>query len=133
MLDTNILNGCRVAYIEPKSLVHDVLSYISAKKLMAILCSEPDTKKKVFRPGVEEDPNYILAKEITSEFNMNPTGFQWMASSNIILKQMSMKVKPGLGHSQAFDLYVTITSYGEEILEDLEKGMEVELYLDYTD
>ena len=42
MFDTDIINGARVAYIEPKSLVHEVLSFVAAQKIMGILCSGDD-------------------------------------------------------------------------------------------
>ncbi len=134
MFDTNIIDGCRVAFIEPKSLVHEVLSFVAAQKIMAILCSddETDAPEIVFGTSharrIKLDPSYVPAVEVSREFDISPTGINWLYITNLLKPEFTLNVSLGGRTSQCN--YLQLTSFGEEVLDDLEKGQEVELNLD---
>lgn len=137
MFDTDIIDECHVAYIEPKSLVHEVLSFIAAQKIMGILCSgdegEPDFPEP---PGhvlsshtrrIKNDPSYIQTTIVSREFDLKPNGIDWLFTTNLLRFEVTFEHSKGpIAHCN----YVQLTSFGEEVLDDLEKGQEVELYLD---
>lgn len=133
MFDTDVINGERVAYIEPKSLVHEVLSYIASQKIMAILCSDQDEgfDREMFgtrhSQRIENDPNFVLTNEVSREFNLNPEGFRWLYSTHILTQEFTLRAtNNGVRNVD----YITMTDYGEQVLNWLEKGEEVTLYLD---
>lgn len=136
MFDTDIIDGARVAYIEPKSLVHEILSYIAAQKIMAILCSENEgfdqaNLGRVFSAlhsrRIENNPNFVLTNEVSREFNLNPEGFKWLYLTHILVQELTLRATDyGVRH----DSYITMTEYGEKVLNGLEEGEEVILYLD---
>lgn len=119
MFDTNIINGCTVTYIEPNSLIHNILSFVAAKKIMAILCSDDESI---------EDSNLIKINEIYYEFNLNHNQLNWLYALNILNCKSSLEKSANLIFHHVN--YVSITAHGEEILDYLNKNEEVELYLD---
>ena len=134
MFDTDVIDGERVAYIEPKSLVHEVLSYIASQKIMAILCSDSEEDKGEWSmfgtrhsQRIEDDPNFVLTNEVSREFNLNQEGFKWLYSTSILTQELTLRVT---GSGTSHRNYITMTEYGEQVLNWLEKGEEVILYLD---
>lgn len=132
MFDTTIVNGYRVAFIEPNSLVHEVLSFIAAQKIMGILCSGGEEEYDIGgwtrqTQKIENDPSCVPQRLISREFNITPDGINWLYTTNLLKAEVTFE--HGKGPTSHCN-YVQLTPYGEEVLNDLEKGQEVELYLD---
>lgn len=132
MFDTDIIDGERVAFIEPKSLVHEVLSFIAAQKIMAILGGNEEEETDFGdwtsqTRKIKSDPSYVPAVVISREFDINPSGINWLYTTNLLKPEFTLEVGKG---PTSYCNYVQLTPYGEEVLDDLENGQEVELYLD---
>ena len=78
---------------------------------------------------IQNDPSYVLSTVVSREFDLRPEGIKWLYSSNLLKYEMTMHTLSNNGPVRSVD-YMQLTPYGEEVLDELEKGTEVELYLD---